>query len=198
VVFTGQRVRWEGRKLVVDQDKAVEDLSEVNLDKHLKDDTPCTASQHTEFRSLLGSLNWLQSRTQFAVCYNFSRAASASAGPKIGDIRSLNKIVSHQSGQNPKDLSFMTSKETSPHRLSRCVLPEQCGQILTKRPGEKLLAEPKASFLRGQPPAGGGDSRGSLIEYESTKIRRTTLSTTVAELYSFMKCYGTCLFLKGL
>jgi hypothetical protein len=44
----------------------------------------------------------------------------------------------------------------------------------------------------------GGDSRGSLIEYESTKIRRTTLSTTVAELYSFMKCYGTCLFLKGL
>ena len=37
-----------------------------------------------------------------------------------------------------------------------------------------------------------------MIDYESTKIRRTTLSTTVAELYSFMKCYGTCLFLKGL
>ena len=63
VVFTGQRIRWEGRKLVVDQDKAVEELSEVNLEKHLKDDAPCTASQHTGFRSLLGSLNCLQSRT---------------------------------------------------------------------------------------------------------------------------------------
>ena len=35
-------------------------------------------------------------------------------------------------------------------------------------------------------------------DYESSKIRRTTLSTTVAELYSFMKCYGTCQFLRGL
>jgi hypothetical protein len=61
-----------------------------------------------------------------------------------------------------------------------------------------FLAEPKISFLRGQSPAGGGDSRGSLIEYESTQMRRATLSTTVAELYSFMKCYGTCLFPKGL
>jgi len=42
------------------------------------------------------------------------------------------------------------------------------------------------------------NAKGSLIDYESTKIKRTTLSTTVAELYSFMKCYGTCLYLKGL
>jgi hypothetical protein len=40
--------------------------------------------------------------------------------------------------------------------------------------------------------------KGSLVDYESSKIKRTTLSTTVAELYSFMKCYGTCLYLKGL
>ena len=40
--------------------------------------------------------------------------------------------------------------------------------------------------------------RGSLVDYESTKIKRTILSTTVAELYSLMKCYGTCLFLRGL
>ena len=45
---------------------------------------------------------------------------------------------------------------------------------------------------------GDTNARGSLVDYESTKIRRTTLSTTAAELYSFMKCYGTCLFLKGL
>ena len=35
-------------------------------------------------------------------------------------------------------------------------------------------------------------------DYESHKITVTTQSTTVAELHAFMKCFGTCLFLKGL
>ena len=39
---------------------------------------------------------------------------------------------------------------------------------------------------------------GSLIDYESHKIRKTVLSSTVAELYSFMKCFGSCQFLRGL
>ena len=34
------------------------------------------------------------------------------------------------------------------------------------------------------------DTKGSLIDYEPHKIKRTVLSTTVAELYAFMKCYG--------
>ena len=38
----------------------------------------------------------------------------------------------------------------------------------------------------------------SLIHYESQKIKRTVLSTTVAELYSIMKCFGSCQFLRGL
>ena len=31
-----------------------------------------------------------------------------------------------------------------------------------------------------------------------TMIKKTVLSTTVAELYSFMKCFGSCQFLRGL
>jgi hypothetical protein len=53
-------------------------------------------------------------------------------------------------------------------------------------------------FLAEARKSGRTDARGSLVDYESTKIRRTTLSTTVAELYSFMKCFGTCQFLRGL
>ena len=33
---------------------------------------------------------------------------------------------------------------------------------------------------------------------QGRKIKRTTLSTTVAELYALMKCYGTCQMLRGL
>ena len=42
------------------------------------------------------------------------------------------------------------------------------------------------------------NTRGSLVDYESRKIKRTTLSTTVAELYTLMKCFGTCQFLRVL
>ena len=39
---------------------------------------------------------------------------------------------------------------------------------------------------------------GSLIDNESQNIKKTVLSTTVAELYSFMKCFGSCQFIRGL
>ena len=55
------------------------------------------------------------------------------------------------------------------------------------------------SAYRAEPRRRGvSDARGSLIEYESHKIRKITQSTTVAELYSLMKCFGTSLFLRGL
>ena len=39
---------------------------------------------------------------------------------------------------------------------------------------------------------------GSLIDYESQKIKKAVLCTTVAELYSIIKCFGSCQFLRGL
>ena len=35
-----------------------------------------------------------------------------------------------------------------------------------------------------------GMSHGSLLDYESQKIKKIVLSTTVAELYSFMQRFG--------
>ena len=43
-----------------------------------------------------------------------------------------------------------------------------------------------------------GMSYGSLIDYENQRIKRTVISTTVAELYYFMKCFVSCKFLRGL
>ena len=36
------------------------------------------------------------------------------------------------------------------------------------------------------------------VDYQSQKIQKIVLSTTVAELYYFMKCFGSCQFLRGL
>jgi hypothetical protein len=75
VTFCGQRVRWIKEphwRIEVDQQQAIEELREIQHDKTLKDDIACNASLHTNYRSVLGSLNWLQSRTQFQIACSFS------------------------------------------------------------------------------------------------------------------------------
>ena len=49
---------------------------------------------HTEYRSVLGNINWLQ-----------SRAASAAANPTIGYVKELNKVVRSVRAQ-PVRLTF--------------------------------------------------------------------------------------------
>ena len=55
VVFTGQRIRWKGNTFVVVQDKAVEELTEIQCDTSLKDDVACNPRLHTDYRILLGT-----------------------------------------------------------------------------------------------------------------------------------------------
>ena len=53
-------------------------------------------------------------------------------------------------------------------------------------------------FIADERVKGRRDTCGSSMFLESTKIKRTTLTTTVAELYALMKCFGTCQMLRGL
>jgi hypothetical protein len=99
IIFVGQHIRWingesaSAAHILVDQQLAVDDLHEIVFEKSLKDNVACTPSLHTEYRSVLGMINWLQSRTQFQSCYKFSRAASQQAAPTVADVRTVNKIV---------------------------------------------------------------------------------------------------------
>ena len=42
-----------------------------------------------------------------------------------------------------------------------------------------------------------GMTYGSFVRYASQKMNRTVLSTTVAELFSFMQCFGVYQFRRG-
>ena len=70
IEFVGQRIRWiqqrDGWHVQVDQNKAIDELQEVSFDKTLKDSMPLPPALHTAFRSIIGQVNWLQSRTQSA------------------------------------------------------------------------------------------------------------------------------------
>jgi len=191
VMFTGQRVRWKDKVLEVDQSRCIEELTEVTFDKSLKDNIQCDATMHTSYRSVLGQLNWLQSRTQFHIAYPFSRCASAAAKPTIGDVRALNKAV-RTVRSCPVVLRFHNIRV--PGRPCRVLgIPDAAyrnnADGSSQRGQTIFLAAPRERT---------SDTKGSLIDYESQKIKKTVLSTTVSELYSFMKCFGTCQFLRGL
>jgi hypothetical protein len=98
VLVVCQGVRWkktENNKsfIQVGQERGIEELGEIEFDKKLLDTDFCQQSLHTQYRSVLGQANWLQSRTQYKACYLFSRCASAVANPTIVDVKQLNKLV---------------------------------------------------------------------------------------------------------
>ena len=196
LMFTGQRVKWQldektkkKSHIVVEQSLCVSELTEIVIQKGQKDDEKCDKDMHTAYRSLLGSINWLQSRTQFQACYQFSRCASAAASPTIGDCKSLNKLCK-QIVNDPMELKYWPL-EGNPRLMA---MPDAAFRNNSDKSSQRamviFMSEPRKEKSR--------NSRGSLIFFESTKIKRTTLSTTVAELYALMKCYGTCQMLRGL
>ena len=68
-------------------------IERYSVEGNTKESLHCTPAMHTRKRSLLGQINWLQSRTQFQWCYKFSRCASMAASPTIGDVKALNKLA---------------------------------------------------------------------------------------------------------
>ena len=204
IMFVGQRIRWKthekhGHYISVDQKLAVDAVEEIKHDKHLKDNIACDPHMHTAFRSVLGQLNWLQSRTQVHLCYKFSRCASAASKPTIGDVREINKVVRTMKSQyidarfwplkqkqrilGFPDASYKNNSDKSSQRAHVIYLAEERKTVNVRHSGTTKEHT---------------TTRGSIIDYESHKITTTTQSTTVAELQALMKCFGTCLFLRAL
>ena len=194
LTFTGQRVRWvldaQGQKkyISIDQKLCVSELEEIVIPKHLKDADLCDKSLHTSYRSLLGSIDWLQSRTQFQACYQFSHLASASAAPTVGHCKELNKLC-RQICSEEVELRVWPVKG-SPRILG---IPDAAFRNNSDKSSQRAMT----IFIADQRVKNRRDTRGSLVLFESTKIKRTALSATVAELYALMKCFGTCQMLCG-
>merc|ERR1711978_794324 len=113
---------------------------------------------------MLGSLNWLQSRTQFQAAYRFSRCASASAAPTIADVRALNKLV----------------RTVRAETVKLCVWPLTgslrvlgCPDAAYRNNSDKSSQRGQCVFLCEQRVQNRTSTRGSLVDYESHKINRT-------------------------
>ena len=171
VMLCGQRIIKQGATVTVHQDLCIEDRHEALIPKG-KDSDALVGADLTEYRSVLGKLNWLQSRTQFHISYYFSRCASAADNATILDAKELNKVV-----RMVKD---------KPQRLLYAPIKGM----------PRLMGFPDAAYKNN---ADGSSQRGQCIFIcQPRNKERTVLSTTVAELYAFMKCYGSAQFYRGL
>ena len=59
VAFTGKRIRWtqdsqNGPYIEVSQNKAIDELGEIPVERNTNEDLHCTPSMHTMYSSLLG------------------------------------------------------------------------------------------------------------------------------------------------
>ena len=82
-VFCGRRVRVTPEALIVSQELAASSLAPMEL---------CGTSEHREYRSLLGKLQWLQLQSRPDLSYEENRAAQRSSAPTVADARALNAI----------------------------------------------------------------------------------------------------------
>ena len=94
--FVGHKIHQNGPYIEISQKQAIDVLAEIPVEENTKGDLHCTLPMHTMYRSLLGQMNWLQSRTQFQCCCTFSRCASIAVSPTIGDVKSLSQQIGEQ------------------------------------------------------------------------------------------------------
>ena len=122
-----------------------------------------TCIHDTAYRSLLGSINWLQSRTRFQAYYQFSPCASAAASPTIGDCKALNKLCK-QIVNDPMELKFWPL-EGNPRLMA---MPDAAFRNNSDKSSQRamviFMSEPRKEKSR--------NSRGSLIFFETTKIKK--------------------------
>ena len=186
VTFTGQRIRWTknsqtGSYIEVREEKAIEELEEIPVERNTKEDLHCTPAMHTRYTSFLGQINWLQSGTHIKFCFKFSSCASTAASPTSGDVKALNKLAMQLKSQ-PVKLQFwpLTGQLRILGFLDASYRNDEDGS--SQRGMNSVLRTPRAIIKR-------WNNYGSLIDFESQKIKEIVLSTTVAELYSFHEMF---------
>ena len=158
-----------GPSFEVSQERATEELAQIPIEKNIEEDLRCTPTMHAKYRSLLGQINRLQSGTQFQCCYKFSRCASRAASPTIGDVKALHKLA-RQLKSKPAKLQFWPL--TGPLRIIGFL-------DASYRNNEDGSSQRSMTVFLGR--IARGMSYGNLLDRESQKIKRTVLSTTVAE-----------------
>ena len=167
-VFCGRRVRVTPEVLLVSQEFAASSVAPMELcGRQRSAETMLTYSEHREYRSLLGKLQWMQLQSRPDLSYEVNRAAQRSRALTVADARALN--TSETTLRYPRGVIDVSTAQLVtygdaflPTWKVRC----QCGVIVF------LTHEPRRFW-----------QLGHLVYWTSSTIKRVVRSTLAAEAY---------------
>ena len=178
MTFTGEGIRWMkdpqlGSCIEVSQQKAIDELQEIPVERNTKEDLHCTPAMHTRCRSLLGRINWATGKNTVSMLPHILQSASKAASPTAGDVKALNKLARQLKSQ-PVKLQFWPL--TGPLRIIGFPHPsyQKNEDGSSQRGITVFLAEPREQSSKD------GTTYGSLIHFESQKFKKNVLSAPVA------------------
>ena len=184
--FCGRRARVTPKALIVSQELAASSLAPMELYGTQRSlETMLTYSEHREYRSLLGKLQWLQLQSRPDLSYEVHRAAHRSSAPTVADARALNAI----------SLKAQRSSETT-LRYPRRVINVSSAQQETYGDAsfanmEGFLTHEPRRFWRGE------FQLGHLVYWTSSTIKRVFRSTLAAEAYSVSEAVEEAQWLRS-
>ena len=106
IFFCGRRVRVTTEALFIRQEFAALSLLPMELcGPQRSAKTVLTRTEHREYRSLLGQLQWLQLPSRPDLSYEVNRATQRSSAPTVADARALNAVA--LKAQRPSETTLM-------------------------------------------------------------------------------------------
>ena len=154
-------------------------MEDIPVERNTEEDLHCTLVMHTRYRSLRRTDMLVAKWDTVTVPTSFPDALQEAASQTIGDVKTLNKLARQLKSQ-PVKLQFWPL--TGPFRIIG--FPDASYRNNDDRSSQRGMT---MFFELRERSSKDGMSHGSLVDYESQKMERTVLSTSVAELYSVME-----------
>ena len=173
-----------GKETSIDQIKYCASLQPMKLSRARINNklSELTNSEKSEFRSVIGQLNWVATQTRPDIAFDVCELSGRVKNAKIADIMKLNKVVARVTTDCVK------IKVPKFDMLENCYLDCYCDSSYANLPG--------------------GGSQGGLIIFlkdssnnrypiywQSRKIRRVVKSTLAAETLALLECAETAFFI---
>ena len=174
--YAGVVVRQnQNLEIRIDQKDYIGSVTEVKIDRGLEGAKVLGFKQQAGYRSLLGAIQWIASRSRPDVAYRASRMASYSGKATAQNMRDLNKVARNVFGSNNMTIKFRRFNENANLRL----LLISDGNLAREKDEKSqggfwiLLAEDKDSNVE--------EIKVSILSWRSWKLKRIAVSSLCAE-----------------
>ena len=172
------------KSIVVNQTSYIKSIISIPLTKHRNPDDELSSEETTEFRGVVGQLNWVSGITRPDISFEVCNASTKCASPTIRDVIRLNKVIRQLKNDNCQ--LFFPSMD--PLQVKLTVYTDASFNNLPKGGSQGGQIIFLSDFNQNCSP----------IAWNSSRIKRVVRSTLAAETLSLADGYGTASYLQHL